>query len=53
MLALLGFLTIAVLLAVIVGKRMSPLFALIAVPVVAALIGGFGLASLAHDSVYK
>ncbi len=43
MLALLGLLTIVVLLAAIISKRMSPLVALIAVPVVAALIGGFGL----------
>ena len=43
MLALLGLLTVVVLLAAIISKRMSPLVALIAVPVVAALIGGFGL----------
>lgn len=43
MIALLGLVTIIVLLAVIITKRMSPLIALIAVPVVAALIGGFGL----------
>jgi CitMHS family citrate-Mg2+:H+ or citrate-Ca2+:H+ symporter len=43
MLALLGIATIAVLLALIIGKRASPLVALIAVPVVAALAGGFGL----------
>ena len=43
MLALLGLLTIVVLLAAIISKRMSPLVALIAVPVIAALIGGFGL----------
>ena len=43
MLALLGLLTIIVLLAAILSKRMSPLVALIAVPVVAALLGGFGL----------
>jgi CitMHS family citrate-Mg2+:H+ or citrate-Ca2+:H+ symporter len=42
MLALLGFATIAVLLAVILGKRMTPLAALIAVPVVASLAAGFG-----------
>ena len=41
--ALLGFATIAVLLGVILGKRMTPLAALIAVPVTAALAGGFGL----------
>jgi CitMHS family citrate-Mg2+:H+ or citrate-Ca2+:H+ symporter len=43
MLALLGLLTIVILLAAILSNRMSPLVALIAVPVVAALIGGVGL----------
>jgi citrate-Mg2+:H+ or citrate-Ca2+:H+ symporter, CitMHS family len=43
MLALLGLATIALLLTVILTKRMSPLVALIAIPIVAALIGGFGL----------
>ena len=43
MLALLGLLTILLLLAVIIGKWMSPLIALIAIPVLAALVGGFGL----------
>ena len=43
MLAFLGFATIAVLLAVILGRKMTPLSALIAVPVAAALAGGFGL----------
>jgi len=43
MLAPLGFLTIAVLLALIMSKRASPLVALIAVPTAAALAGGFGL----------
>jgi len=43
MLALLGLLTILVLLATIITKRMSPLVALIGVPVVAGLVGGFGL----------
>jgi len=43
MLALLGLLTILVLLTAIIGKWMSPLVALIAVPIVASLIGGFGL----------
>ena len=42
MLALLGFLTIAVLLALIMSKRASPLVALVAVPTAAALAGGFG-----------
>ncbi|TWC63591.1 CitMHS family transporter [Herbaspirillum sp. SJZ099] len=43
MLALLGFITIVVLLAAILTKKMSPLAALIAIPFAAALIGGFGL----------
>jgi len=42
MLALLGAATIAVLLALILLNRCSPLVALITVPAVAALIGGFG-----------
>lgn len=43
MLALLGLATILILLAAIMSNRMSPLVALIAVPVIAALIGGFGM----------
>ncbi|MDR3561472.1 MAG: citrate:proton symporter [Negativicutes bacterium] len=43
MLALLGLVTILVLLATIITKRLSPLVALIAIPIIAALIGGFGL----------
>src|SRR4051812_20937050 len=43
MLALLGLLTVVTLLAAIVSRRASPLVALIVVPVVAALAGGFGL----------
>ncbi len=43
MLALLGLLTIVILLAVIITKRMSPLVALIVIPIIAALLGGFGL----------
>src|ERR1044071_7293718 len=43
MLALRGLATILVLLAAIMTNRMSPLVALIAVPILAALIGGFGL----------
>jgi citrate-Mg2+:H+ or citrate-Ca2+:H+ symporter, CitMHS family len=43
MLALLGFATIAVLLTVILFRKMTPLAALVAVPVAAALAGGFGL----------
>ena len=42
MLGLLGFLTIAVLLALILTKTMTPLGALISVPVIASLAGGFG-----------
>jgi CitMHS family citrate-Mg2+:H+ or citrate-Ca2+:H+ symporter len=42
-LPLLGLLTIVVLLAAILSKRMSPLVALIIVPIAASLIGGFGL----------
>jgi citrate-Mg2+:H+ or citrate-Ca2+:H+ symporter, CitMHS family len=42
MLALLGLVTIVTLLAVIMMKWMSPLVALILIPVAAALIGGFG-----------
>ncbi len=45
MLALLGALTVVVLLAVIMLNLLSPLVALIAVPVAAALLGGFGLAT--------
>ena len=43
MLALLGSLTIALLLASILTRRLSPLVALISIPVVASLTGGFGL----------
>jgi citrate-Mg2+:H+ or citrate-Ca2+:H+ symporter, CitMHS family len=42
MLAWLGLFTIVVLLAAIISKRMSPLVALIVVPIIAALLGGFG-----------
>ncbi|WP_338927115.1 citrate transporter (plasmid) [Mycetohabitans endofungorum] len=42
MLPLLGFATIVVLLAAILSKRMSPLVALIVVPIAASLLGGFG-----------
>ncbi len=45
MLAALGVLTVLVLLAVIMLNLLSPLVALIAVPVVAAMLGGFGLAT--------
>ena len=43
MLALLGFATVSALLAVILTRRMTPLAALIAIPVLSAVIGGFGL----------
>lgn len=42
MLALTGLVSVLALLALILTKRMSPLAALIAVPVVAALVSGFG-----------
>jgi CitMHS family citrate-Mg2+:H+ or citrate-Ca2+:H+ symporter len=43
MLALIGLLTILVLLATIITKKLSPLVALIAVPIIGALVAGFGL----------
>lgn len=43
MLAMLGFLTIIVFLALILTKRVSVIVSLIVVPVVFSLIGGFGL----------
>ncbi|HEX5083165.1 MAG TPA: citrate:proton symporter [Blastocatellia bacterium] len=45
MLATLGMLTIAALLVAILSKKVSPLIALIVIPIVAALIGGFGLSA--------
>jgi citrate-Mg2+:H+ or citrate-Ca2+:H+ symporter, CitMHS family len=45
--AILGFASILVLLAVILGRKMTPLAALIAVPVATALVGGFGLKTAA------
>ncbi len=42
MLALLGFITIFALLVVIMSKKMSALVALIAIPVLTALLAGFG-----------
>ena len=42
MLALLGFLTIIILLVLIMTKKASPVVALIVVPSIAAIIGGFG-----------
>ncbi|WP_191488244.1 CitMHS family transporter [Pseudomonas sp. FEN] len=43
MLATLGVITIVCLLAAVMSKRLSPLVALIALPIIAALLGGFGL----------
>lgn len=43
MLATLGVTTILCLLAAVMSKRLSPLVALIALPIIAALIAGFGL----------
>ncbi|MEQ7920349.1 citrate:proton symporter [Xanthomonas sp. WHRI 1810A] len=43
MLAMLGLVTILCLLISIMSKRLSPLVALIALPIIAALLGGFGL----------
>ncbi|WP_319486693.1 citrate:proton symporter [uncultured Cohaesibacter sp.] len=45
MLALLGLVTILVLLVTVMTNKLSPLVALIVVPLAAALIGGFGLES--------
>src|SRR5215207_11499247 len=42
-LALLGLLTIVSVLAAIMSRRVTPLVALIALPTLAALLGGFGL----------
>jgi CitMHS family citrate-Mg2+:H+ or citrate-Ca2+:H+ symporter len=43
MLALLGLVSVVALLALIVTRRMTPLVALVVVPIAAALLGGFGL----------
>ena len=43
MLALLGLITVLALLVAILSKRISPLVALVAIPVVTSLIAGFGL----------
>jgi CitMHS family citrate-Mg2+:H+ or citrate-Ca2+:H+ symporter len=43
MIAALGALTIVALLAALISKRASPLVALITIPIIAALIGGFGM----------
>jgi CitMHS family citrate-Mg2+:H+ or citrate-Ca2+:H+ symporter len=45
MLALLGSITIILLLAAILTRRLSPLVALISLPVLASLAGGFGFAT--------
>ncbi len=42
MLAILGLVTILVLLTVILTNKLSPLVALIVIPIIASLIGGFG-----------
>ena len=42
MLALLGFLTVVVLFVVIMSKKMNPVVALIVIPIIFGLIGGFG-----------
>src|SRR5690242_9192044 len=47
MLALLGFATIAALLGLILNRKMTPLGALIAVPLIGALAGGFGVKTAA------
>ena len=47
MLALLGFATIAALLGLILSRKMTPLGALIAVPLIGALVGGFGVKTAA------
>lgn len=43
MLALIGLITILVLLAAIIAKKMTPLAALILLPIIASLVAGFGL----------
>jgi CitMHS family citrate-Mg2+:H+ or citrate-Ca2+:H+ symporter len=43
LLATLGVLTILALMVSILSKRVSPIVALVAIPVIAALLGGFGL----------
>lgn len=43
MLALLGFLTVVVLLAAIMSKKLNPAVALIIIPIIFGLIGGYGL----------
>jgi len=48
MLAFLGLLTIVVMLAAIMTKKLSPMVALISIPIIAALVGGFGLETGKH-----
>ena len=43
LLAILGVLTILALMSAILSKRISPIVALVAIPVIAALLAGFGL----------
>src|SRR5436190_7014129 len=45
MLALLGLFTVVALLAAILSRALSPLVALIVIPLVAAILGGFGLST--------
>lgn len=47
MLALLGLFTVLALLAAILTRALSPLVALVAIPIAAALVGGFGLSTSA------
>lgn len=47
MLALLGLVTVLALLAAILTRALSPLVALVAIPIAAALVGGFGLSTSA------
>ena len=53
MLALLGLLTIVALFVVILTKRMAPLVARIAIPVIAALVGGCGLNTSKFRSLFS
>ncbi|MDR0477868.1 MAG: citrate:proton symporter, partial [Desulfobulbaceae bacterium] len=48
MLALIGTLAVIALFTLIITKRLSPLVALIAVPIIAALVAGFGLSTGKH-----
>ncbi|MBK1689866.1 CitMHS family transporter [Rubrivivax gelatinosus] len=48
MLAFLGLLTIVVMLAAIMTKKLSPMVALISIPIIAALAAGFGLETGKH-----